>query len=163
MDKKLKTIVIDGEPTALNRLREYAINDDGLHIIEDTDRDSNPRPPFASSRGGYDYIFIRDVKEYVKVALDDIRYIAGDAEYLAFHIAGRDRPLREKSSFAAVSRLLTPDFVQIHRSSMVNMKHVSQVGKMYVILSDGTRVRVSDGHRDRFYSHVDSLTVGKTP
>lgn len=163
MDKKLKTIIIDGEPVALDRLREYAQNEDGLKIIEETYRDTDHHRSPRSKEGKHEYIFIREDKEYVKVALDDIRYIAGDAEYLAFHIVGRDRPLREKSSFAAVSRLLSSDFVQVHRSSIVNMRHVSQVGRMYVVLDDGVRVRVSDGHRDPFYAHVDSLTVGKNP
>lgn len=108
-----------------------------------------------------DYIFVRDEKEYEKITLADIRYISGDAEYLSIHVAGREKPLREKSSFVAILRLLSDSFVQIHRSSIINMTHVSRVGKSYVVMDDGTRIRVSDSNRDRFYTRIAALTVGK--
>lgn len=107
------------------------------------------------------YLFIRNNKEYDKIHLSDIIYISGDAEYLAFHIKGYKKPLREKSSFAAIKRMLTPDFIQIHRSSIINMKHLGSVGKSYVVMDDGTQVRISDSNRDRFYSYISSRTVGK--
>lgn len=133
-----------------------------LNRIKTTYRQLNPAPTSAgAAESKPDYLFIRNEKEYDKVALADIRYISGDAEYLAFHIAGRERPLREKSSFAAIRQLLTPEFVQIHRSSMINLKHLSQVGRMYVVMDDGVRIRISEGNRDRFYSHVGAVTVGQ--
>lgn len=135
MDKILKLLVIDGDPNVLDK--------EGV---------------LARKAG---YIFIRNGKEYDKVRVSDIIYIAGDAEYLAFHIKGYEKPLREKSSFAAITQLLTPDFVQIHRSSMINMEHVGKVGRSYVVMDDGTELRVSDSNRERFYSHIASLTVGK--
>lgn len=118
-------------------------------------------PADASAKEKPDYIFIRNKKEYEKVSLADIIHIDGDAEYLAFYIAGRVLPLREKSSFGEVWRLLSPEFVQIHRSNIVNMRHVSQVGKSYVVLKDGTRMRISNGFKKDFYKHVDARTVGK--
>lgn len=115
----------------------------------------------ANKKNAPEYIFIRNKKEYDKIAIADICYISGDAEYLAFHIKGYAAPLREKSSFAAIMRMLTPEFVQIHRSSIINLNHVSRVGKSYVVMDDGTQIRVSDSNRDSFYSFVASLTVGK--
>lgn len=108
-----------------------------------------------------DYIFIRNDKGYDKVSLSDIRYISGDAEYLSFHVCGRTRPLSAKSSFASIMRLLSPAFVQIHRSSIINMTHLARVERMSVVMDDGTQLRVSESNRERFYSHVGDLTVGK--
>lgn len=118
--------------------------------------DNQPKTP--------DYIFIRnDNKEYEKIALTDIMYISGEAEYLAFHISGRDKPLREKISFGDTMLLLPDEFVKIHRSAVINMRHVSRVGTMYVVMDDGTRFRVSDGHRARFYAQVAARTVSRRP
>lgn len=135
----------------------YRIRRASLSECEPTD----PVVAETSASAGPGYLFIRNEREYEKVALSDIRYISGDAEYLSLHIAGHDKPLREKSSFASIRRLLTPEFVQIHRSSIINMQHVKQVGKMYVVMDDGVRIRISESNRGRFYSQVAALTVGK--
>lgn len=106
-------------------------------------------------------LFIRDEKEYAKVSLKDILYISGDAEYLSLFVDGRDKPYREKTSFEAIRRLLTEAFVQIHRSSLINMDHVSRVGRGYVIMDNGTRIRIADSRREHFDSMVHARTVGK--
>lgn len=107
------------------------------------------------------YLFIRDEKEYAKISLGDIRYISGDAEYLSLYTCKRDKPYREKSSFALIRKLLTDSFIQIHRSSIINMKHVASVGRGYVLMDDGTKIRISEGRKDEFSQLVDSRTVGK--
>lgn len=186
MEKKLKTLIIDSEPLALDKLRSFAANADELEIVKEC-KDTvaalenmtgdfqrtlsrlreayNRMTPPADTKAPdchTDYIFIRNGKEYDKVLLADIVYIAGDAEYLAFHVAGRDKPLREKSSFATIRRMLTPDFVQVHRSSVINLHHLCSVGRTYVVMDNGTRLKVSNGNREHFYSHIAALTVGKS-
>lgn len=192
MNKKLKTLIIDGEPMALEKLRRYVEETDFLEIAGEFKDTAEALDYMAENavdviftmiefqravgklKEAYGHkqakdcaavaptsLFIRNEKEYERVLIKDILYIAGDAEYLAFHIAGRKMPLREKSSFAAVRRLLPDTFVQIHRSSVVNMDHVKQVGKMYVVMDDGTQIRISANHRDKFYSMVNCITVGK--
>lgn len=246
MDERLRTLVIDGEPMAIDKLRRFARKVDSLQIVKECKDTAealeymnenpvdviftevampgaengiefieslpfHPLVVFVTAQTAYavdayrlsavdfiskpygmaefqrathrvmeayrhrnmqgggatgggtkpEFLFIRNEKEYEKVELNDIRYISGDAEYLSLHVAGREKPLREKSSFAAIKRLLSPWFVQIHRSSIINIKRISSVGKMYVVMDDGTRIRVSESNRDRFYSHVASLTVGK--
>lgn len=107
------------------------------------------------------YIFIRNEKAQNKIMLSDIIYIAGDAEYLAFHIKGYGVLLREKSSFAAIRLLLNSNFIQIHRSTMINMEHLDKVEKGDVVMDNGTRLHVSDGNRPRFMAMLAERTVGK--
>lgn len=108
-----------------------------------------------------DCLFIRDGKECAMVRLKDIRYIAGDKEYLSLHVCGRAEALREKSSFAAIRLLLNDSFLQIHRSCIINTEHLGRVGRGYVLMDDGTRLQVADARREELRSLVDPLTVGK--
>lgn len=107
-------------------------------------------------------VFIRNGREYDRVRVEDVVYITGDAEYLAFHIRGYAEPLREKCSFAEIKRLLTADFVQIHRSTIINLQHLSKVCRSYVVMDTGEELRVSDGYRRDFHSLLAPLTVGKS-
>lgn len=241
MDRKLKALVIDSEPMALDKLRQYVEKTDSLSIVKacaDAEEaldyladnpvdviftevampgatdgvrlvESLTAPPavvFVSAQRAYaaeayrlsavdfllkpygmpefrralrrveaacampcgraaapGYLFVRNDKAYDKIALSDIEYISGDVEYLAFHIKGYDRPLREKSSFAAIRRLLTPAFMQIHRSTVINMDHVAKVEKGDVVMRSGARLRVSDANRAWFGAMVADRTVGKKP
>lgn len=172
MNKILKAIVIDSEPPAIDKVKELAGKIDSLEIVKVCNNSTEARQYISENAvdvifteilkpGTPDYLFIRNDREYQKVPLVDIRYISGDAEYLSFHICGVAKPLREKSSFAAVKRLLTREFIQVHRSNIINMRHVSQVGTMYVVMDDGTKIRISESNRDKFYSHVGAITVGR--
>lgn len=134
---------------AARRIKE-AYNLRNFHCADEIAQSASP-----------DYLFVRNGKAYDKVSVADIKYINSEAEYLLLYVAERDKPLREKSSFAAIRRLLPPSFVQIHRSTMINMEHVLQLEKTDVVMDDGTRFRVSDNNRSWFNARIAAITVGK--
>jgi DNA-binding LytR/AlgR family response regulator len=76
----------------------------------------------------------------------EIVWIAARDYYAEVHVSGRRHLLRESLDCLA-SRLEPLDFVRVHRSAIVNLKHVHEMRRRgdhaVVVLIDGTRVRVS--------------------
>lgn len=75
---------------------------------------------------------------YVKVALDEIEWLEADGGYTILHLTGC-RDFTVSSNMTQVGKYLPHnDFIQIHRSYIVNLKHVS--GKIGNCLKVGDRL-----------------------
>lgn len=92
-------------------------------------------------------IFVKVDYRHVRVNLSDILYIKGFGEYLQIYLIDRDSPLTTLSSFAAIMERLTPDFIQVHRSFIVNINHIMQIERNRLLLPGETVIPVSDSYR----------------
>lgn len=60
------------------------------------------------------------------VYIKDIIYIESDRHYVFYHVAGRKEPLRMRESIADCDAKYSQyDFVRIHKSYIINMRHIS--------------------------------------
>ena len=84
----------------------------------------------------------------------DIRFIKGYGEYLQIYVAGQDVPLLTLSSFAAIKGRLTPDFLQVHRSYIVNMNHVMQIERNRLTMDAETQIPVSDSFKPALLAYL---------
>ncbi len=70
------------------------------------------------------YVFVWRQQDYVKVLLDDILWIKADKSYSCIHLKG-GKTMTISSNLASVEeRLPAVDFLRIHRSYLVNLRHV---------------------------------------
>ncbi|MDE6137123.1 MAG: LytTR family transcriptional regulator DNA-binding domain-containing protein, partial [Muribaculaceae bacterium] len=99
---------------------------------------------------------------YVRVALSDIRFIKGYGEYLQIYIVGKASPLLTLSSFAAIMECLSGNFLQVHRSFIVNMDHVEQIERNRLIMDPDNYIPVSDSYKAAFLEYLGSHSVGKS-
>ena len=86
---------------------------------------------------------------------DDIKYIEGQSEYLKVHLVS-DVPFLTHMTFKRISELLPGNFIQIHRSYLVNMRHVETVERTRVVLDDGSQLPVSDSRRSELLQYMNS-------
>lgn len=107
-----------------------------------------------------DSLFVKTDYRYVRVNLSDIRYIKGYGEYLQLFVEGQASPLLTLSSFAAIRDKLTDNFVQIHRSYIVNMNRVERIEKSRVVMDAETWLPVSDSFRYDFLSYLSRHSAG---
>ena len=91
-------------------------------------------------------LYLKCDYRFVRVECDDIKYIEGQNEYLKIHLAS-DSPFLTHMTFKQIAESLPQNFVQIHRSYIVNMKHVVSVERSQVTLNGGTQIPVSDSRR----------------
>lgn len=91
-------------------------------------------------------LYLKCDYRFVRVKCDDIRYIEGQNEYLKIHQV-TELPFLTHMTFKQISESLPSTFIQIHRSYIVNMKHVATVERTQVTMNDGTQLPVSDSRR----------------
>lgn len=59
-------------------------------------------------------------------------------------------------TFRQISESLPDNFIQIHRSYIVNMKHVTSAERTLVILDDNTRLPVSESKKIALLQYMNS-------
>ncbi len=116
-------------------------------------------PPAPASSGS---LFVKVDYRYIRVSLSDIRYIKGYGEYLQIYVDGSPIPLLTLSSFASIRERLSDNFLQVHRSYIVNMDHVAQIERNRVVMSHDLYIPVGDSFKAPFQAYLASHAVGKT-
>ncbi len=78
--------------------------------------------------------FIRQKEYYIKLLFEDIMWVEADRSYCYIHVTDHSSML-VTFPLSDVRKLLSPDvFVQIHRSYLVNINHISKfIGNMVYI------------------------------
>jgi len=158
VDYVLKPIAAPRFDRALNRAREQLAgkhrDPQGLERLIETLRSAANRTGYAAR------LPVLDKGRIVLVAAADIHWIGAEGNYVRLHTASTAYEVRE--TLAGIGAKLDPaDFVRIHRSTIVNLRHVKEVypwfgGYHLVRLVSGQELRMS-----RYQQHgVERLGVG---
>lgn len=107
-----------------------------------------------------DVLYLKVDYRYVKVKVCDIIYIEGMNEYLKIHQVGNS-PFLTHTTFKQIKECLPDNFIQVHRSYVVNMNHVNEVERSVVLMSDGTRISISDSNKDNFMQYIQERSIRK--
>jgi two-component system LytT family response regulator len=108
----------------------------------------------GSSPAGPDRLAVREQGQIVLVPVDEIDWIEAADNYVRLH-RGKHYHLLRESLNRLEETLDRRRFARIHRSAMVNLSRVRALepapgGEYDVILTDGRRLTLSRGYRDRF-------------
>lgn len=109
-----------------------------------------------------DSIFIKVDSRYIRVKLSDIRFIKGYGEYLQVFVVDKANPLVTLSSFASIRECLPDNFLQVHRSYIVNMNHAEQIERSRVIMDSENYIPVGDSYKSAFQEYLRCHSVGKS-
>lgn len=102
-------------------------------------------------------LYLKSEYRYLRVECDDITFIEGQNEYLKIHLKSGD-PFLTHMTFRQIQVSLPGHFIQIHRSYIVNMKHVSSTERTFVSMYDGRRLPVSDSRRTDLKDYMEKST-----
>lgn len=96
---------------------------------------------------------------YRRVELADIRFLEADDNYV--HLQMPDGRLTERAGLGEWLTRLGPEFVRVHRSFAVNLRHVERVEPLFkgdadIHLSGGFCVRLSRRFREDFFARFQS-------
>ncbi len=100
-----------------------------------------------------DRILVKSSGEIIFLKAEEIDWIEAEGDYMVFHVSGKTHLLRE--TMARLEARLDPKrFIRIHRSTIVNIDRVrklspSFVGEYTVVLSDGTKLKLSRSYHER--------------
>jgi two-component system LytT family response regulator len=98
-------------------------------------------------------IVLRDGSRVLLFDQRDIDWLSADGDYVRVHVKGRNYLVRHTMR-AMESRLDPQQFARVHRSTIVNVARVAEIRRrgerdFQVVLTDGTRVRMSRAYRAR--------------
>ncbi len=115
--------------------------------------------PSQSRSDGGDSLFVKVDYRYVRVNLSDIRYIKGYGEYLQIFTKGAESPLLTLSSFNSIKDNLPRNFIQVHRSYIVNMDSVQSIVKGRILMDADTYIPVGESYRNAFQSYISAHSI----
>lgn len=95
-----------------------------------------------------EYFFVNVDYSLLKVNFDDITYIEGLKDYIKIHLKSTSKAVITRMSMKSLEdQLPATQFVRVHKSYIVSLKHVTAVRKSSVFL-DSIELPVSDNYRD---------------
>lgn len=118
--------------------------------------------PAAPTDDEDDVIFLKTDYKVVRVAVRQIVYVEGMSEYLRFHLAGQARPVVSLLSMKKLEeRLDGRGFMRLHKSYIVSLRHIVEVGRASVKLDTGCELPVGPTYRAALADYIASRSLMK--
>ena len=113
----------------------------------------------SAPREDHDYLWVHQRGEMIRIDLLNATRIGAEREYARIFIAGRSF-LHRESLGALAERLKPHGYVRVHRSHLINKKHIlslerPRVGAPILTLDDGSSVPVGRRFRSVLKSLID--------
>ena len=118
---------------------------------------SSPNSPSAVSNS----LYVKVEYKYVRIDLKDIRYIEGMSDYLRIFTTTETKPLITHSTLRQIKEYLSTNFLQVHRSYIVNMEQLKEIQRMRILMDKDTWIPVGDLYKEDFYDYLQSRSIGK--
>lgn len=108
------------------------------------------RVPFISSSN----IILSTKSGDIRLAQEDIRFVEVNGHWIVYHTLGGD--YSQYSSLNKVEEQLASDqFTRCNSCYLVNMHYIQKVSGMYVVLDDGTELKISQPKRKVFQETLE--------
>lgn len=114
-----------------------------------------------SAAVGTDSFYVKVDYKYVRIRTSEIRYIEGMNEYLKIHLTSVAKPLVTHTTLKQIRESLPPNFLQVHRSYIVNMDQVAEIERSRILMDKETRIPVGDNFRESFVRYLQNRSLGK--
>jgi len=100
-----------------------------------------------------EYLFVKTEHRIQKLNLKDILFIEGLQNYISIQTSN-ERVLSLQPLKKIEESLPTKDFVRVHKSYIVALRHISAIERSRIFIGD-TVIPVGDNYREGFYGIVD--------
>lgn len=102
-----------------------------------------------------DRIFVRHLDKMVKISLNDIHYIEADRNYCKVY--SKDKKFLLVCTLKEVNdKLKDKRFLRIHRSYIVNLSHIDEIGSNHVVISSHA-LPLSKNMRLELFRHLQVI------
>ena len=94
------------------------------------------------------------INSNLMLAVEDIRYIQSDGNYVRIFLADENKPpILERCTLKHCESILPEDyFRKVHRSTIVNLLHIIQIEGEHLTLKDGTRLKMARRIKKEFFT-----------
>jgi DNA-binding LytR/AlgR family response regulator len=102
----------------------------------------------------HDFMFVRAEYENVKLNFTDILFIEGLKDYVKIYTTDNKFTLTLISLIKLENLLSSKGFARIHRSYIINIKHVKSIQKNKVLIAE-KRVPISESYKTAFFEKIN--------
>lgn len=102
----------------------------------------------------HDFMFVRAEYENVKLNFEDILYIEGLKDYVKIYTSDNKYTLTLISLIKLENLLSSKGFARIHRSYIINIKHVKSIQKNKVLITE-KRIPISESYKTAFFERIN--------
>jgi DNA-binding LytR/AlgR family response regulator len=103
-----------------------------------------------------DYFFIKTDTRIVKFLFADVRAIEAQREYIK--IITPNKKVMSLISLKSIASVLPNDFIRIHRSYIINMRHIDEVQSNEIVI--GKEIYpISRNYRDAFFARLGDMKL----
>jgi two-component system LytT family response regulator len=102
----------------------------------------------------HDFMFVRAEYENVKLNFEDILYIEGLKDYVKIYTTDNKYTLTLISLIKLENLLSSKGFARIHRSYIINIKHVKSIQKNKVLIAE-KRIPISESYKTAFFERIN--------
>lgn len=104
-----------------------------------------------------EFITVKADHKVMLVKISDIDYVESESEYLRLHLSTGEKVTTLLRLKNIEPILPAGDFMRIHRSYIVNLKHIKAFGKGRVFMSDDVSIPVGDNYKEAFNSYIEKV------
>jgi len=101
-----------------------------------------------------DFMFVRAEYENVKLNFVDILYIEGLKDYVKIHTTDNKYTLTLISLIKLENLLSSKGFSRVHRSYIINIKHIKSIQKNKAIIGE-KRIPISESYKNSFFEKIN--------
>ena len=102
----------------------------------------------------HDFMFVRAEYENVKINFSDILFIEGLKDYVKIYTTDNKYTLTLISLIKLENLLSSKGFARIHRSYIINIKHVKSIQKNKVLIAE-KRIPISESYKTAFFEKIN--------
>lgn len=124
-------------------------------------RARNEAPAEVRAPKSDDALFVKVNTRFERLDVNSIVFIKGCGEYLQIHTDSDPRPFMTITSFPLIMEKLGNNFLQVHRSYVVNMNRVKRIERQKIITDTNVVIPISAGQKDELKAYLEIRTVGK--
>ena len=143
VDYLLKPYSFERFLKAVNKAQEHMLN-----------LEKNPVNPTSDEVNfSNQFIFVKSDYKLVKIEIDEILYIESLKDYVK--IVEGDKTIVTLSSMKAIEeKLVSPDFIRVHRSFMVNLRKIQYIHRNFVKVGD-KEIPIGDNYKENFQQLIN--------
>lgn len=108
-----------------------------------------------------DILFVKVDYRIVRITISEITYIESQSEYMKIHFLDAPSLMVLMSIKRMVELLPASSFVRIHRSYIVNMKHVREVSRMKICMCGDVVLPIGDSYKEEAMRFINDRLIGK--
>jgi len=140
------------KPIPFNRFLKAVVR--AQHLFSPPEAVQNSNFPIIVAEEANNFMFVRAEYENVKINYTDILFVEGLKDYVKIYTTDGKYILTLMSLIKLESTLSPIGFSRIHRSYIVNLKHIKSIQKNKVLIAD-KRLPISESYKAAFFNKIN--------